>query len=103
MSVPASRPHRRGGQGHRSARSDLISESFSPRHASNAQDESSESKALRAKFGPKLDALKELITDWTDEDLLFALNEASGDVDLAYNRISEGMAFFPAPHFPFLC
>lgn len=45
---------------------------------------------LRAKYADKLALLREMFPDWTDEDLLFALQEAGGEVELAVGRISEG-------------
>ncbi|KDQ11226.1 hypothetical protein BOTBODRAFT_147297 [Botryobasidium botryosum FD-172 SS1] len=86
---PSSRPPRRRGQPHRPPRADGVPEPQSPRQPP-AVEESNETRTLRAKYGPKLDTLKELVPTWSDEDLLFALADASGEVELAYNRISEG-------------
>ena len=41
----------------------------------------------------KLKILRELLPDWSDEDLASALKEAGGDADLAYNLILEGKCF----------
>ncbi|KAG2172667.1 hypothetical protein INT43_000014 [Umbelopsis isabellina] len=49
-------------------------------------------KKLRAQYGTQLSTLRELFSDWSDEDLLFALQEADGDVELTAVRISEGWA-----------
>ncbi|BGP38405.1 RNAPII degradation factor [Rhodotorula kratochvilovae] len=56
------------------------------------QDEPEEVRALRAKFGAKLATAKELFPDWTDEDVLYALNEANGDLEVCIVRMSEGLA-----------
>jgi hypothetical protein len=47
-------------------------------------------KKLRAQYGTQLSTLRELFSQWSDEDLLFALQEADGDVELTAVRISEG-------------
>jgi hypothetical protein len=57
-------------------------------------DDTEEVRRLRAKYADKLSLLRELFPDWTDEDLLFALQEAGGDLELAVGRISEGECFF---------
>lgn len=38
----------------------------------------------------QLSSLKVLFPDWTEEDLLFTLQDANGDLDLAIDLISEG-------------
>ncbi|CDR38544.1 RHTO0S03e10660g1_1 [Rhodotorula toruloides] len=55
-------------------------------------EESDEVRQLRAKYSDKLATAKELFPDWTDEDVLFAINEANGDVEVAIVRMSEGLA-----------
>ncbi|KAG2180178.1 hypothetical protein INT43_003967 [Umbelopsis isabellina] len=47
-------------------------------------------KKLKSQYGPKLSTLRELFADWSDEDLVFALQEADGDLELTIDRISEG-------------
>lgn len=47
-------------------------------------------KKLKSKYGSKLSTLRELFTDWSDEDLLFAIQDADGDLELTVDRISEG-------------
>jgi CUE domain len=47
-------------------------------------------KKLKSQYGPKLSTLRELFADWSDEDLIFALQEADGDLELTIDRISEG-------------
>ncbi|KAG0174782.1 RNAPII degradation factor [Apophysomyces sp. BC1034] len=49
-------------------------------------------KKLQNKYSSQLSTLKELFTDWSDEDLLFAIKDADGDLELAVDRISEGHA-----------
>ncbi|KAJ1974357.1 RNAPII degradation factor [Dimargaris xerosporica] len=45
---------------------------------------------LRNMYVDKLVTLNELFPNWTDEDLLFTLQEAYGDLEIAIDRISEG-------------
>ncbi|GAB5591745.1 RNAPII degradation factor [Umbelopsis nana] len=51
-----------------------------------------ELKKLKVQYGTQLSTLKELFSEWSDEDLLFALQEVDGDLELAAVRISEGWA-----------
>jgi hypothetical protein len=53
-------------------------------------DETDEVKDLRDKFGPKLAQTKEMFPEWEDDDILFALQEANGDLSVTILRISEG-------------
>lgn len=55
--------------------------------------EQNDLKQLKSKYGSKLATLKELFVDWTDDDLLFAIQDADGDLELAVDRISEGKRF----------
>ncbi|OQV03798.1 CUE domain-containing protein isoform 2 [Cladophialophora immunda] len=45
---------------------------------------------LLKKFGDKVPLLKEICPGWSDEDLVYALNETDGDVNAAVDRISSG-------------
>lgn len=49
---------------------------------------------LRKQYGTKLDTIKELFPDWSDADILYALKETDGDVEVAATRISDGMLIF---------
>lgn len=68
--------------------------SFSHHHHSTTHgqddDDSDQVAQLRKKHGSKLSQASELFPDWTDEDLLFAIQGADGDVATAILRISEG-------------
>ena len=60
----------------------------------SAQDEpesSEEIAELKSKYGDQLKSLKEIFSDWTTEDLLYALAEVNGDVELATDRITSGI------------
>lgn len=45
---------------------------------------------MKKKYSDTLPMLKELFSDWSDEDLVFALEDADGDLEQAIDRISEG-------------
>ncbi|KAI0841163.1 hypothetical protein F5Y06DRAFT_214487 [Hypoxylon sp. FL0890] len=45
---------------------------------------------LRKQYGGKLDTIKELFPHWSDADILYALKETDGDVEVAATRIAEG-------------
>lgn len=45
---------------------------------------------LKKQYGTQLVTLSELFPDWTDEDLVFALQETNGDVESTVDRIASG-------------
>ncbi|KAI0002796.1 hypothetical protein F4779DRAFT_602812 [Xylariaceae sp. FL0662B] len=53
-------------------------------------DDDSDVGQLRKQYGTKLDTIKELFPDWSDADILYALKETDGDVEVAATRIAEG-------------
>jgi len=83
--VPNGLEHKMNGHSSHTERS-------SNHHPVGNQDEPEELKLIRKKHGHNLATIRELFPNWTDEDLLMALNEASGDLELAAARISEGLA-----------
>lgn len=50
---------------------------------------------MKKKYSGTLPMLKELFPDWTDEDLVFALEDADGDLEQAIDRITEGLSSSP--------
>jgi hypothetical protein len=48
-------------------------------------------KSLRAQFRQSLSSLTELFPEWSQDDLLFVMDECQGDLDLAITRITEGL------------
>lgn len=51
---------------------------------------------LKKLYAPKLSIIKEMFPHWTDEDLVFALQETNGDLEGTIDRISEGTYFAAA-------
>jgi CUE domain len=46
---------------------------------------------LRMKHGSKVSTVRELFPDWTDEDVVFALEETDGDLESTIERITSGI------------
>ncbi|KAI1494400.1 hypothetical protein F5X96DRAFT_617758 [Biscogniauxia mediterranea] len=92
-------PSSRGRGGGRGGRG-----SFAGRNATNRRPNGDKSTAadsagfdddgdvvqLRKQYGGKLDTIKELFPDWSDADILYALKETDGEVEVAATRIAEG-------------
>ena len=55
-------------------------------------DEQGELGQLKKQHSNELATLKELFPDWTDDDLVFALQETNGDLQSTIERITEGTA-----------
>lgn len=45
---------------------------------------------MKKKYSSTLPMLKEMFPDWTDDDLVFALEDADGDIGEAAAHITEG-------------
>lgn len=67
--------------------------SFSQKSRSSGKDEPEDLRQLRQAHGGSLATLKELFADWTEEDLLYAIQESGGDLELTILRISDGKSF----------
>lgn len=78
----------RGGRGgSRSTKTDSFD------NAAAVEDEG-EIGQMKKKYADTLPMLKELFSDWSDEDLVFLLEDTDGDLEVAVGRITEGS--FPA-------
>lgn len=55
-----------------------------------AFDDDGDLAHLRKQHGEKLALIKELFQDWSDADILYALKETDGDVELTATRIADG-------------
>ena len=62
-------------------------------HAATEIAETEEVKHLKSQYKNELTRLQELFTDWSEADLLFALQENQGDLEVTSNRIMEGLCF----------
>lgn len=45
---------------------------------------------LKKQYGTKVSTIKEMYPDWTDADVVFALQETGGDLELTVERITDG-------------
>ena len=45
---------------------------------------------LKSRFSSELSTIKEMFPDWTDEDIVFALQETDGDLENTIDRMTEG-------------
>jgi len=58
---------------------------------SNSQNEDN-LKILRDQYTHELNQLKSIFPNWADQDLLMTIKDVRGDLELAINRITEGIA-----------
>jgi hypothetical protein len=47
---------------------------------------------LKKQYGSKVTTIKEMFPDWTDEDIVFALQETDGDLETTVGHITDGKA-----------
>lgn len=52
---------------------------------------------LKKRYQAQLSTLKELFPDWTDAELVLALEESDGDLQTTIEKISEGESPHPTP------
>lgn len=57
---------------------------------SNVEDEG-DIGALKSRYAGKIEQIKEMFPDWTEQDIAFALEDNTGDLELTVERITEGM------------
>ena len=55
----------------------------------NAADEG-EIGELKSRYASELSTIKEMFPDWTDEDIVYALQETDGDLEHTIDRMTEG-------------
>ncbi|XXG98949.1 hypothetical protein Hte_005282 [Hypoxylon texense] len=91
-------PSSRGRGGGRGGRGGFSSRSAPPRRtngdkitiADATPDDDGDVSQLRKQYGQKLDTIKELFPNWSDADILYALKETDGDVEVTATRIADG-------------
>jgi hypothetical protein len=89
---PRGRGAARGGRGGYSSRGGR------PRQAHASEDNAAsvevedegELGQLKKQYSSKLSTIREMFPDWTDEDIVIALQETDGDLEGTVERISEG-------------
>ncbi|KAL8688361.1 MAG: hypothetical protein Q9218_005711 [Villophora microphyllina] len=55
-----------------------------------ASEDTGEMRELKRLYSSQLSTIKEMFPDWTDEDIIFALQETDGSLEATIDRISEG-------------
>lgn len=58
--------------------------------SNSAFDDEGDIGELRKQYGGKTDVIREMFPDWSEVDVLFALQETNGDENEAVTRIAEG-------------
>ena len=58
--------------------------------AASSLEEEGELGELKRMYSSKLSTIKELFPNYTDEDIVFALQEMDGNLEATIDRISEG-------------
>jgi len=99
MSEIESRPTRgrsstRGGRGSYGRGGPRGGRSHVNGHATEPVEESIEDQGelgeMKKKYQSELGMLKDMFPDWTDTDLVFALEEAEGDIPATVDKITQG-------------
>lgn len=77
------------GRGGRRANGDKT-DGHATQDATSAFDDEGDFGELRRKYGDKTSVIREMFPDWSEVDVLFALQETDGDENEAVTRIAEG-------------
>ena len=64
--------------------------STDPAAMEESLEEQGEIGEMKKKYAAELSMLKEMFKDWTDTDLVFALQEADGDMPATVDKITQG-------------
>jgi hypothetical protein len=102
MSEVASRPSAsrgrgsgRGGRGGFTGRGGRRTNGQADHQAADASnsafDDEGDIGELRKQYGAKTGVIREMFPDWSEVDVLFALQETNGDENEAVTRIAEGV------------
>lgn len=95
-SAPRGRSSGRGGRGSYSSRggrggSRQTNGDRTELATSITYEDEGEIGQLKKQYASKLSTVKEMFPDWTDEDIVFALQETDGDLESTIEQITEGM------------
>ncbi|KAK8231753.1 hypothetical protein HDK77DRAFT_453496 [Phyllosticta capitalensis] len=92
--APRGRSSARGGRGGYSSRGPRTHKQVNGSHKSatstDASAEEGELGQMKQEYANQLATIKETFPDWTDLDLLLALQESDGDLNVASEKILEG-------------
>lgn len=91
-SAPRGRGSHRGGRGgFRGGRGASKNTKSDGENAGQSLEDQGEIGELKMRHGSKVSTVRELFPDWTDEDVVFALEETGGDLESTVERITNGM------------
>jgi|TARA_R110002003_G_scaffold121_8_gene10707 transposase len=95
MSEVQSRPARgrstaRGGRGSYASRGSRKTNGDGAPSNVDTSAEAGELAELKKRYQAQLSMLKELFPDWTDADLVLAIEDSDGDLERTIEKISEG-------------
>ena len=77
----------RGGRGGRTH----TANGDKPDTAAASIEDDGEVGQLKKQYGSRVTTIKEMFPDWTDEDVVFALQETNGDLEATVDGITDGM------------
>lgn len=100
-SAPRGRTSARGGRGGygsrgRGGRAHTTNGDHKENHAIGSIEDEGEVGQLKKEYGSKVGTIKEMFPDWTDEDIVFALQETDGDLETTVGRITDGTIYLPS-------
>ncbi|CAG8530325.1 4081_t:CDS:2 [Funneliformis caledonium] len=81
-----------GSHDYDTQRTNLAGVGHKSNHAATEVAETEEVKHLKSQYKKELSTLLELFPNWTEADLLFALQESKGELEATITRITEGHA-----------
>lgn len=56
-----------------------------------SNDDDGEVAQLKKTYGNKVNMIKDMFPEWTDADIVLALQETNGDLETTVGRIADGM------------
>lgn len=91
-SAPRGRGSYRGGRGgFRGGRGASKNTKSDAENVPPSLEDQGEIGELKMRHGSKVSTVRELFPDWTDEDVVFALEENGGDLESTVERITNGI------------
>lgn len=91
--APRSRGSFRGGRGGHSSRGGRGGRPTTVDKTTSAEpvvEDQGEIGQLKSKYASSIKLVQEMFPDWTDEDIIFAIEENGGDLEQTMNRMLEG-------------
>ncbi len=91
-SAPRGRgPYRGGRGGFRGGRGASKNTKSEAENVPPSPEDEGEIGELKMRHGNKVSTVRELFPDWTDEDVVFALEETGGDLESTVEKITNGI------------